>query len=636
MEIAGQGAELPEIKRRARLFAVLVLLVFGGLATRLFFLQVLEGETFYRVTSDSIVRTSVLPAVRGEIRDRKGRTLATTRPAYDVVVIPNRIDQATYETVLGLLSEANEELPDWQGFIARVADRRDRPYALAEDVPHEVMAAIETGLESRGVQIQAHARRHYPHGTLAAHTLGFLNEVGGEELRTLKEEGYHAGDLVGRTGVEKQWEPYLRGRKGMRKTLAQRKGLRPGDINIEDLVDGPVKVDPVPGENLVLTLDLDVQKIAERALGPHRAGGVVVLDIDTGRILAVASKPGFDSNQMSGRLKPDLAAQLFSDPFRPFRDRTLNETYNPGSTFKVLTVLAALEDGLVDPEERTPCNRFIDVGGRRFKCKKAHGPMNLHQALVQSCNVYFYELAMRPGMMDRLARYASQLGLGSPSGLGLNGEQPGLVPTEAWHQARGPRGFMIGHAINTAIGEGATRVTAMQMALVYAAIAKDGVLWLPQIIERIESGDGEILEQFPPRVRRQVTLSPETLGALRRALVGVVQNPKGTAWKARSERVVVAGKTGTAQVRAARTPRPGDPPLPYAGMDHAWFAGFAPADPRSPPRIAFAVVIEHGGGGGEVAAPVAIQIAERYMDLVGGETAQAPSSVAPQHAQLER
>ncbi len=631
MEIAGQNAELPEIRRRTRMFAVFVLLAFTGLGSRLFYLQVLEGDAFYKVTASSVIRTEVLPALRGELRDRRGRVLVNTRPSYNVEVVPSRIDEATYRQLLSLLADHNEDLPDWETFSQRVAERRDRPYSIATDVSRETMSQIETNMDSRGVSLRTEARRHYPNGLLAAHTLGYLNEVSADELRTLKEEDYHPGDSIGRTGIEKQWEPYLRGRKGMRKFVVPRRGIDPVDMHIGDLVEGPTQIDPVPGENLILTLDIDVQKAAERALAPHRAAAAVVLDVNTGRVLAMVSRPTYDPNALSGKLSPEAAARLFNDPFRPLRDRTLSDTFNPGSTFKAISAIAALEDGVLTLEDRAKCNRFVQVGRRRFRCTKAHAVVNLHTALIQSCNVFFYELAMRPGMMNRLARYSSDLGLGLPSGLGVNGEQGGFVPTEEWHRGReafpSQQGFMIGHALNTVIGEGATRVTPTQMALLYAAIAKDGVLWLPQIIERIESADGKILEEFPPRQRSQLAISQNTLSTVKKALVGVVNNPKGTAYKARSTRVLVAGKTGTAQANMSRNSKTGELPPLYARQDHAWFAGFSPADD---PRIAFAVLVEHGGHGGDVAAPVAMQIAERYMDIMSErENADAPVEGKP-------
>jgi penicillin-binding protein 2 len=248
---------------------------------------------------------------------------------------------------------------------------------------------------------------------------------------------------------------------------------------------------------------------------------------------------------------------------------------------------------------------------------RQHGSVALHQAVVQSCNVFFYELGARPGMLNRLARFATDFGLGAPAGLGLNNEQPGFVPTEEWHRALAAKdpnqGAVIGHALNTVIGEGSTRVTVLQMALLYAAIANGGKLWLPQLVERIESPSGQVTEEFPPRARRDVSVSADSLNILKRALVGVVNEQKGTAYRARSQKFEIAGKTGTAQVQRAARKKGEEPPSAYDLTAHAWFAGFAPA---TKPRIAFAVIIEHGGHGGDAAAPVAVEIVDNYLELL--------------------
>jgi penicillin-binding protein 2 len=371
-----------------------------------------------------------------------------------------------------------------------------------------------------------------------------------------------------------------------------------------------------------------VQKLTERALAGKLAAAAVVIDVNTGRVLALASRPGFDPNMMSSGPSADAEARLSTNRLRPFVDKALSETYNPGSTFKVISALAALEEGLITPEDRTKCYGYVQIGRRRFRCTKSHGQIGLVSAIAQSCNFYFYELGARPGMMNRLAKFATDFGLGAPSGLGLNSDQPGFVPTEEWHraqQANDPKneGFVVGHALNTSIGEGATRTTVTQMALLYAALATGGKLWLPQIVERIESPAGKLIEEFPPRSRRDIPVSKESLSILKRALLGVVNDPKGTAFKARSKKVLVAGKTGTAQVQRTARRKGDDPPLPYEQIDHAWFAGFAPADR---PRIAFAVIVEHGGHGGDVAAPVAMELVEAYLDLPAPPP--APSAAA--------
>jgi penicillin-binding protein 2 len=634
MEIAGQDAELPEMRRRSKAFGLCVLVAFLAIAGRLFYLQVIEGDSFYRLTTDSIVRTEILPAVRGQIRDHKGRLLATVRPSYNVYVTPRLLTSEAFahlRTVLGM--NGDEAIDVWERMQGPIAPEgaagataappprdKERPVLLAEDISREAMAAIETGLEVPGLKIVSVPRRSYPNGPLAAHVLGFMNEVSAEELRTKKDEGYRAGDLVGRSGIERQWEGYLRGRTGFQKIVVERRGLPRPDLS--EITDGPTSRPAVPGNHVVLTLDLDVQRLAEHALRNVSAGAAVVLDVDTGRVLALVSKPGFDPNEMSGRLTPEAEQRILNDRYRPLRDKTLNETYYPGSTFKPVSALAALEDRLVTPEERTKCHGSYEIGRRRFRCTKTHLSVALHDAIVQSCNVYFYELGARPGMMDRLARYGADMGLGAPTGLGLNGEEGGFLPTEEWYREqkrKNPKseGFQVGHALNAVIGQGSTRVTLLQMAAMYGAIANGGKLMLPQIVDHVEAPDGEIVEEFPPRVRRELSVSQENLALVRDALVGVVNEPKGTAFKVRSKDVELAGKTGTAQVHG----RGGDGTGGYESITHAWFVGFAPA---GRPRIALAVLVEHGGHGGEVAAPLAVEIVNGYFETVAPEQRSAP------------
>jgi penicillin-binding protein 2 len=632
MEIAGQDAELPEIRRRARHFALIVVVGFIGIIGRLFYLQVIEGESFYRVTSDNIVHTEVLPAVRGQIRDRKGKVLATVRPSYNVYVTPRQLTSEGFARLRSVLGMNGDEAIDvWErmqappgapGGASSTARLSERPVLVAEDISREAMAAIETGVDLPGVKIESVPRRSYPHGPLGAHVLGYMNEISADELRAAKKdgEGMHPGDLVGRTGIERQWDGYLRGHPGWKKIVVDRRGLPKTDIR--DVVEGPATQAAVPGNNVVLTVDVDLQKITERALRGVSAAGVVVMDVDTGRILAMASKPSFDPNEMSGHLTPEAEQRLLADKYRPLHDKTVGETYYPGSTFKAVSALTALEDRLITPEEKTKCRGSYEIARRRFKCTKTHLTVNMHDAIVQSCNVYFYELGARPGMMDRLAKYGADLGLGAPTGLGLNGEEGGFLPTEEWYREqkrKNPKseGFQIGQSLNAVIGQGSTRVTLLQMATLYAAIANGGKLWLPQIVERVEAPDGQVLEEFAPRVRRELAVAPESLAFVRQALVGVVNEPKGTAFKTHPKDpkdVEIAGKTGTAQVG---TRGEGG----YEAATHAWFIGFAPA---GRPRIAFAVLVEHGGHGGDVAAPIATEIVRNYFDTVAPADRDAP------------
>jgi len=620
MEIAGQDAELPEIRRRARTFAIVVLVAFVAIAGRLFYLQVIQGDAFFRVTSDSIIRTETLPAVRGQIRDRNGKVLATVRPAYTVLGTPGAVKPEVFARLRALLGMNGDQAMDvWEKIATAPANTRaPAPVVIAEDISREAMASIETGVDLPGIKIVSGPRRSYPFGTMAAHVLGFMNEISAEELRSKKDEGYRAGDLVGRTGIERQWDGYLRGHAGFHKVVVDRRGLPKTDIR--DIIEGPDTKPAVPGNNVVLTVDAELQKIAERALRPAPAAGAVVLDVATGRILAMVSRPAFDPNEMSGHLTPDAEQRLLSDRYKPLHDKTVGETYYPGSTFKAVSAIAALEDRLVTPEEKTKCHGSFELARHRFKCTKTHLTVNLYDAIVQSCNVYFYELGARPGMMDRLAKFGADLGLGAPTGLGLNGEEGGFLPTEEWYRdqkRKNPQaeGFQIGQSVNAVIGQGSTRVTLLQMATLYAAIANGGKLWLPQIVERVESPEGKTLEEFAPRVRRELAVSPETLATVRTALVGVVNESKGTAYKARLNDIEVAGKTGTAQVQSGRAEGG------YENGTHAWFVGFAPA---GRPKIAIAVLVEHGGHGGDVSAPLAMDIIHNYFETIAPADREAP------------
>jgi penicillin-binding protein 2 len=356
----------------------------------------------------------------------------------------------------------------------------------------------------------------------------------------------------------------------------------------------------VPGHNLVLTIDAELQRLAEEALADRPAAAAAVVEVATGRILALVSRPAFDPNQMTGRLTRAEEAILESDPLKPFLDRTLRQHYFPGSTFKVFTALAALEAGTFTPHDRVFCDGSHELGKRVFRCHKAHGSVDLNAALAQSCDTYFWAASERLGI-DRIAEMARSFGLGAPTGLGLNGDVPGIIPTKAFYASRG--GFRPGFALNTAIGQGDTTVTVLQLALAFAALANGGDLFVPQIALRIETAGGKVVADFPPRLRSHVELSPRGLAAVQRGLFSAVNEKKGTAYASRDRNITVAGKTGTAQVgKLYRNIKEvdWDP-----SQDHAWFAGYAPA--RNP-RIAFVVLIEHGGHGGAVAAPPAMKI----------------------------
>jgi penicillin-binding protein 2 len=613
-----------ELARRLRLMAWLCTLAFLLLVGRLWQLQVLHGDLYYRKSADNFVKDIEIPALRGQIRDRKGRVLADNRVAYNVYVTPKFLTAEALGRLRGYLGLSEEQAAALKGRATATRGlSRYRPLLAAEDVSREQMALVATNRQNLpGVQIEAVPRRTYPLGVSAAHVLGYINEISAAELSSRRDQGYHAGDLIGRSGLERQWESYLRGQAGYERVVVDARGQRKSADEARELLQTPRRQDPVAGNNLVLTLDADLQRLAERAFRRYPSGAAVVVEVNTGRILAMVSKPGFDPNLLSGRLTFLEESRLNRDPYRPRLDKVLREHYYPGSTYKVIPAIAALEDGLISPDEKVLCKGYHELGRRWFRCNKVHGRVNMYEALAQSCNVYFYKLGEKVGM-DRIARFAREFGLGEPTGLGLNGEVAGFIPTQAWYREHAPGGFRLGYTLNATIGQGSTKLTVLQLAMLYAAIANGGSLYLPQIVQRIDTAAGAPVQEFPPRLRRRVAVKPENLEVLQRALAGTT-HLKGTAYDARLRDIEVSGKTGTAQVRRMGRNRAAGRDQFSLG-DHAWFAGFAPA---GRPEIAVVVLVEHGGLGGHVAAPVAMQIIRAYFHQVAPERGEVARRAA--------
>jgi penicillin-binding protein 2 len=617
--------DLPALKRRLPWLAGAMTLAFLGLLVRLWHLQITQGDLYLQKSQDNFVKDVEIPALRGRIKDRRGRVLVDNRPAYNVYVTPRFFTPGAMKRlgeVLKLEDGAAEAM--WQKVQAPRGLARFRGVLVMEDVPRDVMALLETSRqELPGVAVEAVPHRHYPYGALAAHALGFLNEISADELAQHGAEGYRAGQAIGRAGIERQWEPFLRGRGGAMQVVVDAKGQRKSDEEARELLEGLSRQEPVPGDDLVLSLDLDLQQVLDRALDRTQAGAAVVVDVETGRILALGSRPGYDPNVLSGHLSRTEDQRLANDPRRPRIDKVLRENYFPGSTFKIVPALAALADGMVDPSEKITCGGGYRFGKRMFHCMEVHGRVDLYDAIVRSCNSYFYRLGEKIGM-DRMAHAAKELGLGEPSGLGLNGEVSGFVPTTEFYKHT-REGFHPGSTLNMAIGQGSVKVTLLQLAMAYAAVANGGRLMVPQITERMETAaTGQAIERFPPRVRQQLPLRPEHLALIRRALAGVVGDPEGTAYATRLYDLEVAGKTGTAQVRKIK--QRGRDHIVVDGewdptKDHAWFVGFAPAHR---PRIVAAAIVEHGGLGAKAAAPIVMHVLRGYFDKVAPEEKPTP------------
>ncbi|MEM1030124.1 MAG: penicillin-binding protein 2 [Myxococcota bacterium] len=634
MSLLVQRPDVGEFRRRFKWLTLGVLIFFSVLVGRAVHLQLLHGADNQALARENIVRKITLATTRGVIRDRNGETLAASRPAYNLFVVPKRVTSIDPESLEPKMAPQWSKLVAWaaMGESERVAleeklleirrragSRLDQQILLKEDLPREVVAMLRTHrAELPGVLVVPVSVRFYPFKGVGAHMLGYMREVDAEMLVTLRSRGYVAGDRIGATGVERAWESYLRGTRGSEKVIVNAVGARP-DVSEEvmaRIIDAPRRVEPIPGRDLRLTVDGELQRAMVKAMRGELAGGAALVEVRTGQILGLVSKPNYDPNQLSGghgkAVIRDAFRRLFNNPLKPALDKTVSGAYPPGSTFKPFTALAALDKGLVDQRISASCRGFVRVGRRIFRCTQSHGATDLHKAIAQSCNVYFYNLVTDYGLtMDMIAEMGMGFGFGQKTGLGVNAETSGRMPTRAWMTMRNKGQFRLGFTLNAALGQGATTVSVLQLALAYAALANGGTLFQPQLVHAVETAGGSVVQEFSPRVRRRLKLDGTHRKFIDSALYGGVNEEGGTSHRARIAGVDVAGKTGSAQV-SHKTRGADIEDVWYFNRDHAWFAGYAPS---TTPEVAIVVLIEHGGAGGTHAAPVAFEIIQAYQRL---------------------
>ncbi len=623
---APTGASL---EARIRLVAAIVLLIFGGFVVRLFHLQVVEGEALRQRSQKNSVRHVDLEAPRGEVLDREGRVIATWRPSRALRVIPNDLgDRARTFAALGqLIGAPGAELDALAGSSKGLA--RFRPVTLVEDLDWERLARVESHRYAlRGIETVEQPRRFYPGGTLAAHLLGTLGEIQQAQLEKAQYAGYRQGEVIGQTGLEARFESHLRGASGRRDVEVDAAGR---ELKIRR------ELPPALGGRLVLALDEDLQREAEAGFRevpegePERMGAAVAIDVRTGDVLAMTSFPTYDPNVFSSRIDRTTWRALTDDPWKPLRNRAIQNHYPPGSTHKAIVAAAALQEGVIDTTTRVYCPGHYFFGGRRFGCwkKEGHGTVNVIEALQRSCDVFFYTVGERMGI-DRIAKHASTFGLGDTTGIDLAGEVTGIVPSSAWKLRRFKEKWYPGETISAAIGQSYNLYTPLQLAVAYATIANGGHVVKPRLVLRREDRDGNTLEEYAPKFTHTSTVSPENLAIVREGLTAVVEVPGGTGMRAKVPGVRVAGKTGTVQVVSLDKVRGlKELQIPVRFRDHAWFGAFAPADA---PEIAVAVFVEHGLHGSSAAAPIAQRIMAKYFQKRGMSPPPAAPAAAPQRA----
>lgn len=505
---------------------------------------------------------------------------------------------------------------------------RFKPIPLVRDVDFETYARIEAKIalgELPGVNVFDSKKRRYIYGAFAAHALGFLNEISPDELKKRKAEGYRGGDRIGRRGIERIYEEALRGRNGVERFVVDARGRRSqGDL--KDVLLGEEKKMPaIPGSNLTLTLDKDLQQAAQEAFS-GRAGSVIALQVDTGEILAMASFPDYDSNAIIARGNRKLLRDMSKNPDRPWINKAVQEHYAPGSTFKPITAVAALDLGIINLETTSECTGNFRIGRTRWRCfrRDGHGHLDLAEAIKTSCDSFFYELAVGIGP-DKLAEIAALFGFGSKTGIDLDHEIAGLLPDRAYYNKRFGY-FAPGFVVNTAIGQGDMAVTPLQLAVAYAALVNGGKILKPHLVRQIQTPGQEEVITIEPEIQREVTT--ELIPSLKyiKDAMGGVTNKGGTAfglrwrddlpdvanWLKKSP-IQIGGKTGTAQVvklsKSVKHLKIEE--VEYLERDHSWFVGFAPVDN---PEIVVVAMIEHGGFGGRTSAPVSARVLKAWFE----------------------
>jgi len=591
-----------EYRDRFTVFFWVILAAVCLLVLRLWYLQIIKGEELLKRSENNRIRIREVKAMRGIILDARGVVLVENRPSYDVVIFPEDVKdlKGLVEKLENLYAKVGLTFPmDYETILEN--RRPFTPLRVDRNVSREKLALVEThSLDLPGVGIDVMPVREYYYGESMAHVIGYIGEVSREELEREKSAGYKSGDFIGKFGLEKALDRYIRGRPGGEQVEVNVVGRKVKTLG---------RVEPVQGYRVVLTIDSQVQKAAWAAM-EGKAGAVVALDPRDGSILALVSRPGFDPNLFNRGVSADVWEKISSNPLHPMENRAIAGQYPPGSTYKLIVAAAALEEGLITPETSFNCPGSFEMGTRTFRCwrKHGHGRVSLHRAIVESCDVYFYNVGKLLGV-DRLAQYAQAFGLGARTGVAMAGERRGLIPTRDWKLARFGVPWQPGETISIAIGQGYNTVTPLQLANAYAAVANNGEFFTPRVVQRIETDDGEIIEEFRPEKKAVLPVSRENVQLLKRALWGVVNEPGGTGGQARVAGRDVCGKTGTAQVIGMAEGDDGSA-YPYEYRDHALFVSFAP---RDNPEIVVAVVAEHSGHGGSAAAPVARKVLEAYF-----------------------
>jgi penicillin-binding protein 2 len=621
MAFLGQEQQVREYQDRFKYLNAGLAIAFCILLLQLLNLQILQGDSLKVASEENRIKRVKIAAPRGMIFDRTGKLLLDNRPAFDLEIIPQYLKESkTIEETISIISRITKMPP---AEIRKILNRAKTqpaylPIKIKTDLSRDEVAELKSWqIAMPGVSVEMEIKRTNVYGDLASHMLGYIGEVNQTELPILQKTAirrYKLGDSIGKFGLEQKMEDVLRGEDGEEWVEVDALGRRKLEKYRGRFIAENQGKSAVPGKNLTLTIDQDLQAAAAKAFG-EKVGSVVAIDPRTGEILSMLSRPSFDPTEFSRGIPAELWKRLLENENKPLRDKTIMDHYSPGSVFKTITAIAGLQEKVIDENTKFHCTGSLRLGNRVYHCwkKEGHGDVDVVNAITKSCDVFFYRVAQKLKSVDDIATWAFHLGLGKKTDINLPRETSGLIPTEAWKKKRFGQEWTAGETLSVAIGQSYVLTTALQLANTYASIANGGTFYRPFLIKKITTVDGDLVQEFQPEVLDQTRLDPKTYELIQKGLWGVVNSPNGTAFAQRLQGMDFVGKTGTVQVMslAANKVYQKCENMKFRQRHHGMFAGFAP---MNNPKIAVAVVAEHSCHGSSGAAPIARAIIKTYLE----------------------
>jgi penicillin-binding protein 2 len=583
-----ESSTVPEdVKQRLNWLLIFIVICFSILVISLWYLQMIKGEEFKERAVENCIRALVEDAPRGRIYDRQEKLLVTNRPAVVVSIIPAEVDdlEKLSERLSRIIGISPEEISQ---IVKNYRENPFKPVKILDDCNTKKIIEIEERKdELKGVVLEVKPRRDYLYHDFAAHSLGYVGEIDKEELQQFGNPKFQGGDIIGKAGLEKYYDDILRGEKGGKEVEVDALGQEIATLLYQK---------PVPGKDLVLTIDRDLQLYGENLLFGKK-GSIIVSDPNSGEILALVNRPSFSPNIFANGISSSDWQRLSSDADYPLTNRSVQGVYSPGSIFKVVTAIVALEEGVTDRKRKIYCSGSFELADQVFICwrETGHGSLSIVDGIAHSCNIYFYTLGKDLGI-ERFNKYLQKFGLGEKTGIDLPAEAIGTIPSAQWKKREVKEIWFPGDTINLSIGQGYLLLTPLQVHNLITTIATEGEVYKLHLAKKIISVDGNTVEEIKPEIYRKVDFSSDTFKIIKEGLRQTIL--KGTGWRVNIKELAVAGKTGTAQ-----NPQ---------GETHAWFIGFAPYED---PEICITIFLENGGEGGEVATPIARAMLEKYFSI---------------------